>query len=314
MSAPRPPARILVGYQSLSQLGTYIASRRPDLEVRARKVAEITKADLDWAEAFVGFRRPPANGTGNVRWVHCVGAGVDAFLFGDPLPDHVLLTRTSEHFGPQIAEYCVSRALAWSQRILELADEQRARRWTPRHPDTLRGNRVVIVGTGEVGAAIARAFDALGCDVHGVSRGGAARPPFHSVSTTSALGDMVGEARWLILAIPLTAETVRLVSRDVLARCNGAFLINVGRGALVEEEALPDALDAGWLRGAALDVFATEPLPPDSPLWARRDVLISPHVAGLTTVEGAAEGFLECLAQLERGERPRMTVDRIRGY
>jgi phosphoglycerate dehydrogenase-like enzyme len=125
---------------------------------------------------------------------------------------------------------------------------------------------------------------------------------------------MVGEAHWLILAIPLTAETVRLMSRDVLARCRGAFLINVGRGALVDEEALPEALDAGWLRGAALDVFATEPLPSDSPLWARRDVLISPHVAGLTTVEGAAQGFLECLAQLERGERPRTTVDRSRGY
>jgi phosphoglycerate dehydrogenase-like enzyme len=308
------PNRVLIGYHSVPGLGAHITERRPDLDVRAKTLPSITAADLDWAEVFIGFRRPPGGTLGNVRWVHCVGAGVDAFVFADPLPEDVLLTRTSEPFGPQIAEYCLARALAWSQGIVELAQEQRARRWTPRHPEPLHGSCVVIVGTGEVGTAVAGAFDALGCEVHGVSRQGAARPRFRSVSRTSALGDMVAEARWLVLAIPLTAETFRLMDRRMLGRCRGSFLTNVGRGALVDEDALPEALDAGWLRGAALDVFATEPLPPDSPLWARRDVLISPHIAGLTTVEGAAEGFLECLAELEQGKRPRMTVDRSRGY
>jgi glyoxylate/hydroxypyruvate reductase A len=104
------------------------------------------------------------------------------------------------------------------------------------------------------------------------------------------------------------------VNPDNLRRCRGVYLINIGRGGLVQEDALPEALEAGWLRGAALDVFETEPLPASSPLWSRTDVMISPHISGLTTVEGAAEGFLECLAEIERGERPRMTVDRVRGY
>lgn len=309
-----PPRRILVAYQSLAGVGPLIASRRPDLEVRARKAGEIAREDLEWAEVFVGFRRPAVDGWGNVRWVHCVGAGVDAFLRQDPLPDQLLLTRTSEPFGPQIAEYCLSRALLLTQGVLELIEAQRARRWSPRHPQPLRGSRVVIVGTGEVGTAVARAFAGAGCEVYGVSRGGASKVPFRSVAPTSALGTMVEHAQWIVLALPLTAETVCLVDSAVLARCRGAVLINVGRGALVAEEALPHALDQGWLRGAVLDVFTTEPLPADSPLWGRSDVLVSPHVAGLTTEEGAAEGFLECLSELERGQRPRMTVDRSRGY
>jgi phosphoglycerate dehydrogenase-like enzyme len=310
----RNPHRILVAYQSLSELGPYIARRRPDLEVRAKTTTDIRPEDLGWAEVFVGFRRPTNGDFGSVRWVHCVGAGVDAFLLRDPLSDEVLLTRTSEPFGPQIAEYCLARALVWTQGVLDLAEEQRAHRWTPRHPEPLRGSRVLVVGTGEVGTAVAQAFDAVGCDVHGVSRSGTRRPPFRSVVPTSALGESVEAAKWIVLALPLTKETLHLVGSEVLAHCRGAVLINVGRGALVDEGALPTALDAGWLRGAALDVFATEPLPADSPLWARRDVLISPHVAGLTTVAGAGDGFLECLAELERGERPRMTVDRSRGY
>jgi len=305
---------VLVGYNALRGVGEYITARRPDLEVREKRVPEIAPDDLAWAEVYVGFRRPAAGGLNGVQWVHCVGAGVDAFLGADPLPERVLLTRTSEAFGAQIAEYCVARALAETQGILALAEEQRARRWTPRHPVPLRGSRVLVVGTGEVGSAVARAFQALGCEVHGVSRGAAARPPFAAVSAASALGDVVADAQWMVLAAPLTPETRHLVGREVLCRCRGLYLINVGRGALVDESALPEALDEGRLRGAALDVFEVEPLPVESPLWARRDVLVSPHVAGLTTVEGAARGFLECLAEVERGERPRYAVDRSRGY
>ena len=314
LAGPWRPRRILIGYNVHSDLRDYLVERRPDLEIRSRSLAEVTEEDVAWAEVYVGFRRPAIGTIGDVRWVHCVGAGVDAFLYPAPIGDDVLLTRTDESFGPQIAEYCISRALAVAQGLIPLAVEQRAHRWTPRWPEPVRGRRVVVVGTGDVGRAVAGAFAAMGCDVSGISRTGRRVPPFARVAPSSALGDVVAEADILVLAAPLTRETHHLVDRAVLSGCRNVLLINVGRGALVDEAAIPAALDAGWLRAAALDVFEVEPLPPASPLWDREDVIVSPHVAGLTTTKGAGDGFLESLAALERGELPEKVVDRARGY
>ena len=130
--------------------------------------------------------------------------------------------------------------------------------------------RALIVGTGTVGAGIARAFQGLGCVVDGVSRSGQAREPFRAVSSIAGFAGAVAGAQWLVLACPLTEETFHLLNRDRLSACGGAYLVNVGRGMLVEEEALPEALDQQWLSGAALDVFEREPLPEESPLWRRR--------------------------------------------
>jgi glyoxylate/hydroxypyruvate reductase A len=137
---------------------------------------------------------------------------------------------------------------------------------------------------------------------------------FSRVDAVADLATAVEDADWLILTLPLTHETQGLVGREVLSHCRGAVLINAGRGAVVVEREIQPALDAGWLRGAALDVFEVEPLPATSPLWSDSRVMISPHISGQTTVEGAAAGFLECLSALERGEQPRWTVDRKRGY
>jgi phosphoglycerate dehydrogenase-like enzyme len=311
---PAPPKHVLIGYNVHSDLAGYLHERRPDLEIRSKRFVEVTPDDMEWAEAYVGFRRPPVRDWGSVRWVHCVGAGVDAFLFRDPIPDDVLLTRADEPFGPQIAEWCLARALTETQHLFALYEAQREHRWAARHISTLAGSRVLVVGTGEVGSAIARLFAAAGCSVDGVSRSATPGAPFGAMHPVSALPNVVGDARWIVLAMPLTEETYHTFDRALLERCRGAYLINVGRGALVEEAALPEALDRGWLRGAALDVFEVEPLPGDSPLWDRADVIVSPHVAGLTTTAGAGDGFLAALAELARGERPRFTVDRDRGY
>jgi glyoxylate/hydroxypyruvate reductase A len=117
-----------------------------------------------------------------------------------------------------------------------------------------------------------------------------------------------------VLACPLTEETFHFLDPARLAECDGSYLINVGRGPLVEEEALPGALDHGWLSGCALDVFETEPPPRSSPLWSRPEVTISPHISGLTTIPGAGDGFLDCLAEVEAGREPVLAVDVGRGY
>jgi phosphoglycerate dehydrogenase-like enzyme len=172
-----------------------------------------------------------------------------------------------------------------------------------------------VLGTGDIGSAVATALAALGDDVIGVSRSGARSvPAFRAVHRADALPGLVGDAQWLIVTLPDTPATRGLVSHDLLARCRGAVLLNAGRGAVVDEDAIPGALERGWLRGAALDVFRVEPLPASSPLWQDPRVMISPHISGLTTIEGAADGFLECLVELEAGRLPRWAVDRSRGY
>ena len=308
-----PPTRILVGHKRLTGLDDHIRAARPDLDVRAQDLDTIDDAALAWAECYVGFRRPKPASFGGVRWIHCVGAGVDAYIL-PPVPDGIVLTRTSEDFGPQIAEYCAARALAITQEMRKMDAAQRERRWEPDYPRPFAGSRALVVGTGHVGGAVARTFAALGAHVTGASRSGRPAAGFERVARVSQLRELVGEAQWIVLCAPLTADSRGLVSRELLDQCKGAVLMNVGRGALADEGAIPGALDRGTLRAAVLDVFEREPLPADSPLWARADVYLTPHISGLTTLEGAAAGFLECLDDFEHGRTPAWLVDQSRGY
>lgn len=312
---PFAPRRIVIGANAHADMTKYLLEHRPELEIRGARMFDVTQGDLDWAETYIGFRRPPAaTSLGSVRWVHCTGAGVDAWMTPEISRD-VILTRTPESFGPAIAEWAVSRVLAFQQQLADVMRAQRERQWSPREIQPVAGTRAVLVGTGDVGSAVARQLAALGVHVTGVSRTGRSdEPAYTAVYPVAALPHLVGEAQWIVLTLPITPATRGLFSRDVLSRCRGAVLLNAGRGAVIDEAALPDALDNGWLRGAALDVFETEPLPESSPLWTDARVMVSPHISGLTTTAGAGDGFLECLADLESGRLPAWVVDRERGY
>jgi len=315
MSTLPKPHRVVIGATAHAELSTLLRARRPDLEIRGNVYTKVTEGDLSWADTYMGFRRPPLPTMGNVRWVHCTGAGVDSWLQPVELPREILLTRTSESFGVYIAEWALARALAFRQQLLDLADCQRRHEWTPREIGYVRGSRAVVVGTGDVGTHIARLFSALGAEVHGVSRSGRGDASvFASISPVAALAKLAASAEWLIVTVPLTSDTRRLIGREVLSTCRGAVLINAGRGAVVDEALIPEALDKGWLTGAILDVFEIEPLPASSPLWDDRRVMISPHISGLTTNEGAIAGFLECLESIERGEIPERVVSRQKQY
>lgn len=311
---PPVPARLLVVDRDRDAIAALIAARRPRLEIACLDRRALTPAHLAWADAYLGFRPPDHLPFEGPSWVHCTGAGVDGFLFRRPFPPEALLTRTGEPFGTQIGEWCLARALAECQALLPLADAQRRREWAPIAVRALRGLRVLVVGTGEVGRGVAQAFLGAGCVVHGASRSGAARSPFVTVRRVDHLAEGFAEAEIIALALPLTEETWHLVTAALLGHCRGALLLNAGRGAVVDEAALLPALEAGHLAAAALDVFEEEPLPASSPLWHDPRVRISPHQAGLTSPAGAAEGFLDVYAALERGEHPVLAVDPRRGY
>ena len=313
---PFRPRRVLVGAAAHAEVIAWLRSRRADIEFRGARHTDVSVDDLAWAEAYVGFKRPPAaTSMGNVRWVHCTGAGVDSWLGDGALDPAILLTRSTESFGPRIAEWAVARVLAFQQQLRDLAEAQRAARWAPRDLARVAGTRALVVGTGDIGRAVGGALAALGVTVTGVSRSGAqVGAPFTAVHPASALPSLVGAADWIVLVIPSTPASKHLFSRELLSACRGAVLLNAGRGAVLEEAALIDSLDRGFLRGVALDVFEAEPLPSNSPLWADPRVMISPHISGLTTVDGAGAGFIECLSDLEHGLIPKWQVDRTAGY
>lgn len=307
--------RVIVGAGSHREMIEALRARLPHLEFRGNLHTQLTSADLEWADTYVGFRRPPIGTLGNVHWVHCTGAGVDSWLYPVELPADILLTRTSESFGPMIAEWALARALAHTQRLRDVEAMQARREWTSIDISFMRGTHAVIIGTGDVGSHIGSAFRAMGVRVSGVSRTGRGDSAvFDQVARIDDLRAAVRAATWLIVALPLTRETDGLIGFDDLMATNGAYLINAGRGAVIDEPAISRALDAGGLSGAALDVFAVEPLPDGSPLWADRRVMVSPHLSGPTTIGGAVDGFVECLQELEQDRWPSRTVDRSRQY
>jgi phosphoglycerate dehydrogenase-like enzyme len=307
-------SKILVCDTRGDEIAAYVTTRRPDLNCRVRTADSLTAEDQTWADVLVGFTVPVDLEHSSIRWVHSTGAGVDGLLSGRPWPKGVTLTRSTGRLGDRMAEYCVGHALAQSQRILRFQRDQAARRWAPVEPETIRDSTAVILGTGSVGAAIAARFAALGCVTIGVSRRGRPHPTFARVHAVTELAAVVPAARWLVLAAPLTPDTRRLVGARVLNQCHGAFLINVARGELLETGALLAALKTRALVGAALDVFDEEPLPEDSPLWEAPNVVITPHIAGVTHTSEAGAAFLEALRRLEAGEPVPMAIDTACGY
>jgi D-2-hydroxyacid dehydrogenase (NADP+) len=314
MTLPSPPKRVLLTDFFRAEQLPLLQVARPKIEFRVVGPKELTVVDIAWAEALVGFRPPKHLEVRGPKWIHGSGAGVDAWLFRREFPKDVLLTRTNQPFGVMIGEYCLARALAERQKIVTLLDQQRRPEWEYQTIPLVAGTRAVVIGTGEVGRGIAERFHALGARVDGVSLGGKAVHPFGNVYARRHLHEAISGADWLILAAPLTESSYRMIGADELRAAHGSYLINVGRGALVDEAAIVPALDAGHLRGAALDVFEVEPLPTESPLWKHPKVAISPHISGITSVEGATAGFLHALGALERGERPDTAVDLLRGY
>jgi glyoxylate/hydroxypyruvate reductase len=217
-----------------------------------------------------------------------------------------------------LAEFALLGLLAFAKRLPELERGKARRAWPDIKPTmgVLEGRTVLVVGLGAIGVAFARLARALGMRVLGVKRTPVEVPGVDEVAAPDRLADLAREADALVVTTPLTDDTRGLVDRAALAALRpGAVVVNVGRGAVVDEAALVDALRDGHLAGACLDVFAEEPLPDDSPLWALDNVILSPHVAARTDDEDdrAVELFADNLRRhLDRTPlRNRVDPDRL---
>jgi phosphoglycerate dehydrogenase-like enzyme len=218
----------------------------------------------------------------SLEWIHVAAAGVDTLMFDELAQSDVVVTNAKGVFDRPIAEFVLTSILAVAKDVHRSHDLQVARLWQHRETNTVAGATALVVGTGSIGREIARLLRAVGMDVRGAGRTQrASDPDFGTVVSSADLADHVGWADHVVVVAPLTDATRNLVDERVLsAMKSSAHLINVGRGPIVDEEALVTGLDAGDIAAATLDVFTTEPLPADHPLWTTPGVVITPHMSG----------------------------------
>ena len=253
---------------------------------------------------------------GNVDWVHVAAAGVDRPLFPGLVESSVVLTNAAGVFDRPMAEWVLMCILAYVKEFFDNMEYQRERRWVNREVGVLEGQKALILGAGGVGRDVAHMLGRVGMEVRGVARSRRdADPDFGTIHPMGDLAELLPEADYVICALPLTAATRGLFGAEEFALMKPtARFINVGRGASVDEKAMIAALREGQIAGAALDVFVTEPLPPDSPLWDLPNVYVSPHMSGSGFEERLAVQFLDNLRRWKAGRPLLNVVDKRLGF
>lgn len=253
-----------------------------------------------------------------LEWIHVAAAGVDSLMFEELRESSVVVTNAHGVFDQPIAEFVLASILAHDKQLHLSRQLQRERLWRHRELTLTAGSRAMIVGTGGIGRAIARLLSAVGLQVRGVGR----RPREHdrdfgAIVSSSDLAANVGWADHLVVVAPLTPQTRGLINAEVLAAMKPeAHLINVGRGALIDEQSLVSALTEKRISHASLDVFLEEPLPADHSLWVLDNVSISAHMSGdvLGWRHTLADQFLDNLHSFTAGQRFPIHVDKCKGY
>lgn len=292
------------------------------------RASERVREAIADAEVYCGFgvARDAFLAARRLRWVHTGAAGVRGSLFPEILEGEVVLTNSAGVHAVPVAEHALAMILYFARALDAAEQDRRARRWGKaeivgvRSPvRELDGSTVVIVGFGSIGRALGARCRALGMKVVGVRRraDGDRDPDADRVVGPSDLDDALGAADYVVLSLPHTRETDRWINADRIARMKpGAVLVNVCRGRVVDEEALRAAIRSGPLRGAGLDVFSEEPLPPTSPWWEEGRVCLTPHTAGVSPRFWERETDLICenIRRYLRGAPLRNVVDKQAGY
>lgn len=300
--------------------------RKPELDAEAERrwkellgAAEIS-FDFDWWRPAELQSNAP-----RLKWVQATSAGIGGFVqrLGLDASELIFTTAAGTHAVP-LTEFALTGTLFLVRGVPDLLDQQRRHRWQRYTASGLAGRRVTVVGLGSIGRQVARSFAMLGTSVTGVGRPGGSRPVIDAVAVTDTtdLAAVMPTTDVLVLTTPLTTETTGLISRALLESLpDGAIVVNIARGAVLDNAALTDLLEnglphGGRLGGAVLDTTDPEPLPEESPLWDRPDVLISPHSASTMATENQTltDLFIDNLGRWRTGEPLRNLYHRDRGY
>ena len=283
---------------------------------------EIPDAELAIAWSLRGDQIAAAK---KLRWIHSTAAAVHALMSPELLARDIIVTNARDVHGPVVAEHAMALVFAMAKRLPEAVKYQERRKWAQREithieprPRELRDATMTIVGLGGIGRPLAALAKAAGMRVLGVRENpGLGKEAADLVYGFADLDRALGEADFIVLAVPVTEKTHLLLDAQRLSQLQRhAYVINVGRGVLIDEAALVAALRAGSLAGAALDVTTEEPLPETSALWAMENVFITPHIAGFAEKmwERHYQQYTTNLRRYLTGAPLLWVVDKQRGY
>lgn len=284
--------------------------------------SEIPGDNFD-ADIIYGFAPSIVKTSRTLKWLCVPWAGVDSIMGpGYFANEDCLLTNSAGAYGVSIAEHMIAVSLVMMRRLDEFMAETKEGKWlSPRPQKSLKDCRITVLGIGDIGTTFAnraRAFEPAA--LIGVCRSGkSSATVYDKVLSVSELDSILPETDLLAMSLPATPETKGIISRERMALLpQGAYIVNVGRGSAIDEEALADNLENGHIAGAALDVFQTEPLPAANRLWKTKNLLITPHVAGNMTLpytkDKNVEMFIEDLKNFAQGRPLHYLVDRRLGY
>jgi glyoxylate/hydroxypyruvate reductase A len=293
-----------------------IAELAPDLIVKVHDRDEYDPASIDYA---LSFRPPPGllKTLPNLKVVFSLGAGVDGFMADGEYPRAVPLMRFVDHtLSREMAQYCVMHTLIHHRKQRAFDGFQLEGKWRQSFPDRrTEDTRVGILGLGEIGTVVAERLREHGFPMAGWSRSRKNVEGVESFFGAEQFEAFMARSDILICLLPLTPQTQGILNKRTFALLpKDAFVINVARGGHLVEDDLIAAIDSGHLAGAALDVFATEPLPPSSPLWHHPKITATPHVAAMTDPRAMARMAVDGIARHKAGKPLENLVDFKRGY
>jgi phosphoglycerate dehydrogenase-like enzyme len=265
---------------------------------------------LDWIRACWGW-------SSRLRWIATASAGVDWLMFPALVESDVVVTNSAGIYDASMAEYALALVSAVCADLPATIRLQARREWLHRETRRLAGSSVLVLGAGGIGRAIARLFASVGASARCLARTARTDPEIGPVAGLDELPALLSAADFVILALPFTRATAGIIGAAELGLMrDGAWIVNLGRGKLIDEPALAAALTRGSIGGAALDVFAEEPLPPGSPLWDLPNVIVSPHMSGDSRGWDTAVTslFLDQLKRYLAGDPLRNVVDKRLGF
>lgn len=317
----KKPYRVLVYNHIPEYLERYekrLREARPDVEFIICGTKEEIKQRISEADIILSGHTFPVeylSEARNLKWIQSISAGVENYVFSGDIPAGVVLTKIKGVHGAIMAEYVLGYILAVTLKMKFAFRNQAERGWPYYEPDTIRDKTAGIMGFGSVGSAIAYRLHQNEITVIGCDEQEKFLPFVEREYSVEEMGDFLNRADFVVITLPLSPSTKQFFGeKQFQSMKDSAYLINVSRGALVQEKALLEALKNKTIAGAVLDVLNQEPLPPDHDLWKLDNVIITPHISGPSIPEDIIKVFLDNLERFERGRKLVGIVDLGKGY